>query len=87
MASYRSGLEDDARAASELGRQGPQTTIAFLPEPDFQTPDGGLLCLEEHSEAVFLPIVAERLQQRGRINYMAWWGWEAKGGVYEARFL
>jgi hypothetical protein len=61
--------------------------MLLLAESGFSGSAAVSSCSKEHSEAVFLLIVAERLRESGRIAYTAWWGWEAKGGVDEARFL
>jgi hypothetical protein len=87
MAPHRSRHEDHAGTKSELTARTLKLNIAFFDRSGFLRAAVVRLCPGEHNETVFLPIVAERLQESVRIDYTLRWGWEAKGGVNEARFL
>ena len=87
MAAHRSRHEDHAWPESELKLRKPRNPLSVLAEPGFLRAAMVKLCSKEHNETVFLPIVAERLRESVRIDYTLRWGWEAQGGVNEARFL
>ena len=87
MAPHRSRHEDHAGTESELTAPSGKLDIVFWWESGVLRATTVELCPKEHNETVFLPIVAERLRENVRIDYTLRWGWEAKGGVNEARFL
>jgi hypothetical protein len=78
MASHRRRHEDDAGTASELKPRKQQVRRWFWAEPGLLRAATVNLCPKGHNEAVFLPIVAERLLDSGRIDYTVRWGWKRR---------